>query len=165
MRILRASLVTSCVTALGVLAHVAGHGSVPPVLSLLPVLAVIFGVTLLLDRGPVSSVTLMALLAAAQSGIHFLAAYLEGPGHSFEPGPMFLAHVVATIVTAFAISHGERLWDQFVTWLGRWQVAGVTGYRLQPMPRIPVLLGSEGPLAAACLHSVGVRGPPVFALR
>ncbi|TDC08059.1 hypothetical protein E1267_11325 [Nonomuraea longispora] len=117
VRGLRSALVALSTIAIAVAAHRA-HGTTPPLLALVPVVLVAWGIAYALVGRRMARWELLALLGAAQVGIHGLSVYLTAPGHH-DPGhsgigdsstPMVLTHAAATVLTALLLEYGERMW-------------------------------------------------------
>ncbi|WP_204040395.1 hypothetical protein [Acrocarpospora phusangensis] len=170
MRGLRSALVALSTTVIAVVAH-AGHGTTPPLLALVPVVLAAWGVAYLLAGRRITRWELLALLGAAQLGIHGLSVYLADPGHH-DPGhhgvgdtssPMVLTHAAATVLTALLLEYGERMWWGLLSLLDvRYRMVRVRD--LPPPVRCPVPVASRTvpTLTRLCAGPVGTRAPPLL---
>lgn len=160
------ALVAAVVTVtLAVGAHVAGHGMVPPLAVVLPVIVAVWFVSNRLSERKIHPWQLLTLLGGAQAAIHTLASIMEmSHGHEtgvIDPFVMTLWHVASTIVTAGVLSYADRVWWHLHSWLRR---------QLPPENRpIPLDLYRLAPIAspAAIFYrrldagSVRMRAPPL----
>jgi hypothetical protein len=171
MRGLRSALVALSTTVIAVAAHRAGHGTTPPLLALAPVVLAAWGVAYTLAGRRVTRRELLALLGAAQFGIHGLSVYLAGPVHH-DPGhpgigdastPMVLTHAAATVLTALLLEHGERMWWGLLSLLAA-RYRPVRARDLPPPVRRPVPVSSRAvpTLTRLCAGPVGTRAPPLL---
>lgn len=170
-RALRSALVALSTTVIAVAAHRAGHGTPPPLLALAPVVLAAWGVAYALAGRRVTGRELLALLGAAQLGIHGLSVYLAGPVHH-HPGqhgigdsspPMVLTHAAATVLTALLLEHGERMWWGLLSLLGA-RYRTVRARDLPSTVRRPVPVASRAvpTLIRLCAGPVGMRAPPLL---
>jgi hypothetical protein len=166
MRGLRSALVALSTTVIAVAAHRAGHGTTPPLLALAPVVLAAWGVAYALAGRRVTRRELLALLGAAQFGIHGLSVYLAGPvdhGIGDASSPMVLTHAAATVLTALLLEHGERMWWGLLCLLGA-RYRSVRTRDLPPPDRCPVPVASHTvpTLTRLCAGPVGTRAPPLL---
>ncbi|MBB6553207.1 hypothetical protein [Nonomuraea rubra] len=164
---LRSALVAFGTTVIAVAAHRANHGTIPPLLALLPVVLVAWGVAYALAGRRVTRWELLFLLGAAQFGIHGLSVYLTGPVHygaGDVSSPMVLTHAAATVLTALLLEHGERMWWGLLSLLG----ARYCAVRVRDLPPrvlrvVPVAFRAVLTLTRLCGGPVGTRAPPLLA--
>lgn len=174
---LRASVFAIVATGVGVVAHLAGGGALPPagLLSAVLMLAAL-GATPLADRerGPG---TLLLGCAVVQLGLHVALAgsmhdmhgsahgpAMPAPGGALVPaGWMLLAHVLATLLVAGGLRLGER-----ALWAAARCLAAVVA--LPPVaPVLPVVAPARPrpeavprrPAATPLLRALLRRGPPL----
>ncbi|MEV0624197.1 hypothetical protein AB0I81_63570 [Nonomuraea sp. NPDC050404] len=167
MRGLRSALVAFSTIVIAVAAHRADHGTTPPLLALVAVVLVAWGVAYALAGRRVTRWELLFLLGAAQFGIHGLSVYLADPVH---PGvgdvssPMVLTHGAATVLTALVLEHGERMWWGLLSLLGA-RYCAVRARDLPPLVRrpVPVVSRAVPTLTRLCAGPVGMRAPPLLA--
>lgn len=144
-----------CVTAAAV-----GHHSAGGVLPATVVLGAFAGsavVAWTLSSRRVTPTQLLGLLALCQIGVHFTSADDMSMGMT-----MAAVHLVATVVSVVALTHGEA----FV-----WSVAGRLALRAAPLLRLLSPVPSLRPLILVSVrrslrdvylaHSRPLRGPPV----
>lgn len=162
-RTARAAIAAVITVLLAVVAHSAGHGLIPPLMALLPVVAAVFAIAYTVAHRRVSWWVILGLLGAAQTVVHFLSTYIDGAAHSDMAGSgivMFLSHALSTVVTAALLAVGEKVWWRLRSWLDRRRP------RVAPRPLLPlcyrVLANSTItiPVRLDVVGSVGVRGPP-----
>ncbi|WP_157521907.1 hypothetical protein [Herbidospora cretacea] len=115
----------------------------------------------------VTRLELLALLGAAQLGIHGLSGYLTAPVHHDlgQDASLsgVLSHAAATVITALLLEYGERMWWGLLSLLG-------VSYRTVHLPNLPtsarcsVLVASRVVplLTRLCAGSVGMRAPPLL---
>ncbi|WP_293781209.1 hypothetical protein [uncultured Aeromicrobium sp.] len=114
---LRAAVVGIAVTAVAVGAHVAGHGTPPPLAALVPVALGVCAVVLLFSGSRWNVLALLAVIGAAQFVVHVVSVYLTG--HEHISAIMLTTHLVATAATAAALAYGEELWWRVWRWMTR----------------------------------------------
>lgn len=151
---------TSASLAIG--AHGLAHGGLPDTAGTLLLTALVGWIGAALadrTRGPLG---LLAILGAAQAGMHLVLGELMG--HGGESWGMFVAHAAATLVAALVQAHAESMLRVAVARLRGWlpvvrRPAPVAGPRRTPIastagdtPVLTVLLGR--------VHRR--RGPPLF---
>ncbi|MFG3442731.1 hypothetical protein ACGF0J_36285 [Nonomuraea sp. NPDC047897] len=172
MRGLRSALVALSTTVIAVAAHRAGHGTTPPLLALVPVVLAAWGVAYALASRRVTRRELLALLGAAQGGIHGLSVYLadpvhHGPGHhgtgDASSPRMILTHAAATVLTALLLEHGERMWWGLLRLLrARYRTVRARGLAPQVRRPGPVVSRAVPALTRLCAGPVGTRAPPLL---
>lgn len=182
-RVLRAGAATTAVLGLAVAAHVEGGGSLPalPVLALLAALLLLVSAALT-GRAP-GPVRWVGLLGGGQLALHHLLGGLAGTSsctpvelhrhHTVlscgeaaaqvahgSSTSMVLAHVLATLVSAALLRHGETVLTFLASWLRPlWETPRAAAV---PVAVAPAGSGPGRPARpTAYLASPPLRGPPV----
>lgn len=152
-------------------AHAWAGGRLPEASSLLVLGAVVHAGSVLALRGRIPRPLLLAAVAAAQTGLHTSFAGLAGTSHAGHEhaalttdggwtGPMVLAHVTVTVLTALVWRLCERAQYVVLRLLALWTtyVAGT--------PRTARGIRTSVPLLRRT-HDVALptRGPPLLAAR
>lgn len=140
------------------LSHALTAGSAPAPASLAVAVAVSTVVCVLLTGRRMGPVRLFAAVAASQGGYHLLYGQhgpgpTDRPGHDHDAG-MLAAHLVAAVLSALAVRHGERAWWALVDALR-------ADVRLLRLVRAP-LVRAERPLRRGrrfFLRALRDRGP------
>ncbi|MFI6483724.1 hypothetical protein ACIBH1_37760 [Nonomuraea sp. NPDC050663] len=166
MRGLRSALVALSTTLIAVAAH-RTHGAAPPLFALVPVVLAAWGVAYGLAGRRITRRELLALLGAAQLGIHGLSSYLTAPIGHHRAGdsstPMLLAHVAATVLTALLLEYGERMWWALLSLLRARYRTIHTPDVPPPVPRVvPVVSRVVPARIRLCAGPVGMRAPPLL---
>ena len=159
-RALRALAVGAVVTTVAVLAHVLGHGTPPPVVALVPVVAVVAAVALAMSGRRWSFGALVLGVGTAQVAVHGLSVYLTGDAHVSVA--MIAAHVVATLVSCLLLSAGESLWWRLWRWMTR-ALPQLTLVAPPSLRRLPGY-GVTSRIVPVGWHAdvLPTRGPPSF---
>lgn len=141
-------------------AHALAHGGLPDTALTLLLTGLVGWIGAALadrTRGPLG---LLGVLGLAQAGMHVVLGELMG--HGGEHVAMYLAHAVATLLTAVIQAHAESMLRVAVARLRLllpvgWRQAPVTG---RPVARI-VAPPIDAPVLTVLLRRVhGRRGPP-----
>ncbi len=160
-RLLRGGLLALCSAGLAITAHALADGGLPDT-SLTLVLTVLIGwIGAALAEKTKGPLGVLAVLGSAQVAMHLVLTELMGhmaPAHL----DMYLAHAVATVLTAGLITHAESMARIAVASL--WLLLPVV-WRPAPVPVAPVRLPADpvaAPVLSVLLRRVhGRRGPPV----
>lgn len=168
LRRLRAFLAACCVTGSAAIAHVAAHGSIPDLVALLPVVAVVTLIVLALPIRRLGLPVILGLLGASQLAIHLLSTYLaDGVHHhggTHDGWLMLAAHTGATVVTALVLAHGEKLWWRLVGWFARRHVRYVAAPVVSLGPATPSVDLDRPVWNHFVCGAVSRRGPPLMAV-
>lgn len=159
LRLARAAAVGLVVAGVASAAHVVGGGAHSSWLAVVLACLAVTGVTAVIGSRRIGTRTLLALLVAAQLGVHALTGYLHGHGPWHEP-TMVLAHVVGVGASALLLARGEALLWRLHAWLtpslvGRPSGAPVVARRVAPATVVP------RDLSPVLTGSLSRRGPPV----
>lgn len=160
-RVLRGGLLALSSAGLAITAHALADGGLPDT-SLTLVLTVLIGWTgaALAEKtkGPLG---VLVVLAVAQVAMHLVLTELMG--HMSSPPPqMYLAHAIATVLTAGLLAHAEAMTRVAVAALRLllpvvWRPAPVAGVPATT----PVSPAADRPVLSVLLRRVhGRRGPP-----
>ena len=189
-RLLRAAVVTVVILALSTGAHLGGGGTLPP-LRVFAVLAALtmLGVILIAKR-TLRAPALVAVLGGGQFALHHAFGFFTTAAAVCAPASahlhhsaivctgesvashqhidggtgavMLSAHVVATLVTAVAITRGEEALHAATVWLypRLFQPLGPAPTPL--LPEVRAIGRGRCPHAVPFLVSPPLRGPPAF---
>lgn len=169
LRAVRVFLLATTVVALSLVMHLLAGGDHPGTVSVL----VLAGLTTLAllppTRREITLPGLVVMLSAGQIVLHVafeqcaLLAAAPTAAHHPTPAPsgwmMIVAHVVATLVTAVVLRHGEALLWRLRDWL--------VGRRLPGRPHVVVASGPESHTYLSCERpaftgrQVQERAPPL----
>lgn len=155
-------------TGSAAIAHAAAHGSIPDLVALLPVVAVVTLIVLALPIRRLGLPVILGLLGASQLAIHLLSTYLaDGVHHhggAHDSWLMLAAHTGATLVTALVLAHGEKLWWRLVGWLSRRRVRFVAALVVLRGPATPSVDLNRPVWIHIVRGAVSRRGPPLMAV-
>ena len=148
------------ITALG---HSGGHGALPEpgLLALLLPLALALGTLVAHKRR--SGAWVLGFVLALQVLFHLLLTIAAGHGHqgSLLPDtPMLLGHLIAALVVAAVITHGDALIHR---WIAFWHDLTLElGWTPAPpaITAAPVFVGLTLKESSALAHAIARRGPP-----
>lgn len=108
LRLARAAAVGLVVAGVASVAHVVGGGAHSSWLAVVLACLGVTTVTATIGSRRIGTPTLLALLVAAQLGVHALTGYLHGHGPWHEPTMVF-AHLVGVVASAMLLARGEAL--------------------------------------------------------
>ncbi|MGH3360136.1 MAG: hypothetical protein ACRDO7_15145 [Nocardioidaceae bacterium] len=115
LRVVRAAAIAFCVVGLSLVAHLLAGGVRPGVVTLAFAVAVVAAYAGALTRDRLGMAQLVTVLGAGQVLLH--SVFMLGSGHHGGGAGMVAAHLVATIVIALALAHGERAVWRLWCWL------------------------------------------------
>jgi len=147
-----------------VIGHSAGHGATPEAGLLLLLLPLALALGALVADKRRSGVWILGFVLALQVLFHLLLTIAAGHGHhgSFLPdAPMLVGHLLAAVVIAVALAHGDALVHR---WIAFWQ-ALTLDIAWTPLPTVassaPSFLQPTPLESSALADSIARRGPPV----
>jgi hypothetical protein len=161
-RLLRGGLLALCSAGLAITAHTLADGALPDTSLTLLLTALIGWTGAALAEKTKGPLGVLAVLGTAQLAMHLVLSELMGHAAHAHPN-MYLAHAMATLLTAGLLSHAETMAGFAVARL--WLLLPVV-WRPAPVPAAGALFAAapaaETPLISVLLRRVhGRRGPPV----
>ncbi len=156
---MRAGFVGLTVAAVATASHVAGGGAHTSWLAVVPATLAVALVSAVLGGRRLRAPQLVALLVAAQVGVHALSGYLHGHAVWHESS-MVAAHLVGVAVTAVLLARGEGVLWRLHAWL-RPRLLGSVPATPVVAGRVPVAVVAVRPVDVLLVGSLSRRGPPV----
>ncbi|MTD58307.1 hypothetical protein GKO32_30645 [Amycolatopsis sp. RM579] len=158
---MRGILLALCSAGLGITAHALADGSLPDATGTLVLTVLIGWVGAALAEKTKGPLGVLAVLGVAQLAMHLVLTELMEHSAPAQPA-MYVAHAIATVLTAGLLTHAESMARIAVASL--WLLMPVV-WRPAPVPAAPRQVPAESvadvPLLSVLLRRVhGRRGPP-----
>jgi hypothetical protein len=162
-RLMRGAALGAAAVLITALGHSSGHGALPEpgLLVLLLPLALALGSLVAHKRR--SGAWVLGFVLALQVLFHLLLTIAAGHGHqgSLLPDtPMLLGHLIAALVVAAVITHGDALIHR---WIAFWHALALQ-FSWTPAPQAvtaaPVFIEPTLTESTALAHAIARRGPP-----
>ena len=159
LRLARAAAVGLVVAGVASASHVAGGGAHTSWLAVVLACLAVTAVAAMLGARRIGTPVLLALLVAAQIGVHALTGYLHGLTPWHDPA-MLLAHLVGVGATAVLLARGEALVWRLHAWL-RPSIVGPPSAAPVVARRVPSATVVPRDLSPVLTGSLSRRGPPL----
>lgn len=184
LRYVRAAVFAVVIMLLGTTAHFAGGGQLPTFRHGTVLFVLIFWVCVVLTRWRLPLPAVIAALGLGELALHEAlmagSAQMAGSAHGSmsdsmpsamsgamnsglaHPDAMISFHLIATLLTGFALSHGENAVWLLWTWMTAHLVRAFRS-RLNPLSRLRARVQPVTPSACPILSVAPLRGPPLLA--
>lgn len=174
LRYVRAAVFAALIMLLGTTAHLAGGGQLPTLTGGTVLFVLVFWVCVVLTRWRLPLPAVIAALGGGELALHealMATAPMADSAHGAmsptmsglsHPGAMIAFHLIATLLTGFALSHGENAVWRLWTWMTA-LVVHAFRVRLNPLSQLRARVQPATPSACPILSVAPLRGPPLDA--